>query len=69
MLKNSPWSKKLFPDLEGGTAAAVCLARFAQEPLAEYSALWTSADSVEGFGYESLFLDLHPQKVCLFFHY
>jgi transcription elongation factor SPT6 len=52
----------MFPDLEPGTAAAVCLARYAQEPLAEYCALWTSVDAVDGFGFESLFLDLHPLK-------
>jgi transcriptional accessory protein Tex/SPT6 len=53
----------MFPDLQPGSCAAVSLARFAQEPLMEYCALWTCADSVEVFGYEALYLDLHPLKV------
>ena len=53
----------MFPDLQPGTCAAVSLARFVQDPLIEYCALWTSADAVEIFGYENLYLDLHPLKV------
>ena len=63
LFKISSRSKKLFPDLEPGVAAAVCLARYVQEPLAEYCALWTSVDAVECFGYEALILDTHPLKV------
>ena len=37
--------------------------RYAQEPLVEYCNLWTSCDAVEVFGYEALYLDLHPLKV------
>lgn len=55
----------MFPDLQPGTCAAVSLGRYAQEPLMEYCSLWTSADAVEMFGYESLYLDLHPLKVCV----
>lgn len=65
LFKNSSRSKKMLPDLEPSTAAAVSLARFSQEPLAEYAGLWTSFDAVNGFGYEALFLDLHPLKVCV----
>lgn len=63
IFKRSPRAKKLFPDMEASTCAAVSLARFAQEPLIEYCALWLSVDSMEQFGYESLYLDLHPLKV------
>jgi hypothetical protein len=33
--------------------------------LAEYASLWTSCNSVEVFGYEALFLDVHPLKHLL----
>lgn len=57
---NSPRSKEMFSDLQPGEAAAVCLARFAQEPLAEYCCAWKIANSQEVFGYELLFLKVHP---------
>jgi hypothetical protein len=53
----------MFPELVPGAAAAVCLARFAQEPLAEYCNLWTAANATELFGFEALFLQLHPLQV------
>jgi transcription elongation factor SPT6 len=60
IFKQSPRSKKMFPDFDPSLCAAVCLARFVQEPLAEYCNLWTSANSVGVFGIEALFLKLHP---------
>ena len=54
-----------FPECVPGIAAAICLARNVQEPLAEYCSLWTSANAVEVFGYEALFLDVHPLKHLL----
>ena len=63
--KLSPRAKKAFPEFSEGVWAAICLARYAQEPLAEYASLWTSCNSVEVFGYEALFLDVHPLKHLL----
>lgn len=40
--------------------------RFVQDPLTEYANMWSSADSLGNFGYEVLFLDLHPYKVASF---
>lgn len=66
IFKGSVRSKKMFPDCQPETRAAICLARLVQEPLAEYCALWTSADAVDTFGFEAaLFLDLHPLKGML----
>jgi transcription elongation factor SPT6 len=53
----------LFPDMEPGQAQAACLARFIQEPLAEYCNMWSTCDGCQNFGFETLFLDLHPQQV------
>jgi hypothetical protein len=36
-----------------------------QEPLAEYCSLWRSANPVELFGYEALYVDIHPLKPLL----
>ena len=63
IFKRSPRAEKLYPDLQPSTWAAISLARYAQEPLTEYCALWTSVNSVDEFGYEALYLDLHPLKV------
>lgn len=62
IFKNSTRATKMFPNLQPGTAAAICLARFVQEPLAEYCNMWWSADGTANFGQEILFLDLHPQQ-------
>jgi hypothetical protein len=67
IFKNSLRAKHLFPDLHHGCAAAICLARFVQEPLAEVCNLWTLADANEIFGFESFFLNLHPLKVLYSF--
>jgi transcription elongation factor SPT6 len=55
----------MFPELDSGFHAAVCLARLAREPLAEYCNIWTSSNASEVFGYEALYLDVHPQKHLL----
>lgn len=63
IFKNSQRAQKMFPDLQPGTSFAISLARFVQEPLTEYCGLWWSADAADTFGFETLFLDLHPNKV------
>jgi transcription elongation factor SPT6 len=65
IFKGSTRAKAMFPELQPGGAAAVSLARFAQEPLAEYCGIWTSANATEQFGFEALFLNLHPLKALL----
>lgn len=67
ILKNSSRREILFPDLPSETAAAICLARFAQEPLSEYCSIWRSVDSSYLFGYEVLYMKLHPLQVRIFF--
>jgi len=62
IFKLSRRSKKMFPDLQPDVAAAVCLGRYVQEPLAELCSMWGSADAVGTFGVETLFLDIHPLK-------
>lgn len=64
--KNSTRKDASLSDLPSDTVASVCLARFAQEPLSEYCNLWRTVDSSYLFGFESLFLNLHPfQKFLL----
>ena len=63
IFKNSTRAKRTFPEFEPGVSAAICLARYVQEPLAEYCALWKNANAVELFGFEALYLDVHPLKV------
>ena len=58
--KRSVRAKKMFPEFDPSLCAAVCLARYVQEPLAEYCNLWTSANGTGEFGVEALFLKLHP---------
>ena len=60
IFKQSDRSKKMFPDFQPIMRAAICLGRYAQEPLAEYCNLWTSSSAAGVFGYEALFLKLHP---------
>jgi transcriptional accessory protein Tex/SPT6 len=56
----SPRAKKLMPDYNEVVCAAVCLGRYAQEPLCEYANIWTTANSSGLFGHEVLYLNLHP---------
>lgn len=63
IMKNSSRRAALLPDLSPDTAAAVSLARYAQEPLSEYANLWRSVDSTYSFGYELLYLNHHPLQV------
>eukprot|EP01034_Spumella_vulgaris_P023707 gene23707-29953_t len=65
IFKGSTRAKAMFPELQPGGAAAVSLARFAQEPLSEYCGIWTSANAIEQFGFEALFLNTHPLKALL----
>ena len=65
IFRESKRSKKMFPELHSGFHAAVCMARFVREPLAEYCNIWTSSSASEVFGYEALYLDVHPQKHLL----
>ena len=63
IFRKSKRAQKMFPELQAGTACAISLARFVQNPWAEYCNLWLSADAVGTFGHEVLFLDVHPLKV------
>lgn len=63
LLKKSQRAKDLNRDLEPSTSAALCLARFAHEPLLEYCSLWRGIDSSHLFGFEACFLNLHPLQV------
>ena len=63
IFKYSRRCKKMFPDLPSEVASSICLGRYVQEPLAEYCAMWGSADPMGNFGYELLFLDIHPMKL------
>ena len=65
IFKGSKRSKKMFPELDSGFHAAICMARFVREPLAEYCNIWTSANASEVFGYEALYIDVHPYKHLL----
>jgi transcription elongation factor SPT6 len=58
-------AKNMFPGVPAGAASAVCLARFLQDPVAEYANMWRSADAIGRFGFEVLFLDLHPLQSLL----
>jgi transcriptional accessory protein Tex/SPT6 len=60
IFKNSERGKKMFPDYLPVMRAAICLGRYAQEPLSEFCNLWTSASGDGKFGYEALFLKIHP---------
>lgn len=63
IFKNSSLAKKMFPDMIPDTAGAVSLARTVQEPLSQYCLLWKGVDSANNFGYEAMYLNLHPQQV------
>lgn len=63
IFKTSLRCKKMFPELQPAEAAAVCLARYIQEPLAEYCGMFTAANEQEVFGHELLFVNVHPLKV------
>lgn len=63
IFKNSPRSKRMFPDLQPSECAAVSLARYTQEPLAEYCSAWMNANAQDIFGFELLFLKVHPLQV------
>lgn len=59
--KVSKRAKKLLTLTQPDAAAAVSLARFALEPLAEYANLWMTAEPSTGlFGYEAFYLNFHP---------
>lgn len=63
IVKASPAAKTLFSDLTPDSIAAASLARSAQEPLTEFAVLFKSVDSTFLFGYETLYLQLHPLQV------
>lgn len=60
VFKTSSRARTLLPDLSVNATAAVGLARFAKDPLIEYANLWMSTDATGNFGYEVLYLNLHP---------
>jgi transcription elongation factor SPT6 len=63
--KSSRRATTLLPTLPQDAAAAVCLARMALEPLAEYANIWRTAGPNELFGHEAIFLSLHPLQALL----
>lgn len=58
-------ARSAFPGIPPGAAAGVSLARMVQNPVAEYANMWRSADAIGMFGFETLFLDLHPLQSLL----
>jgi len=68
IFKNSPRSKRMLPDLQPSECAAVSLARYTQEPLAEYCSAWMNANAQEIFGFELLFLKVHPLQVSHYYY-
>lgn len=65
IFKTSSRCKRLFPELQPAEGAAISLARFAQEPLSEYCSAWMNPNPQEIFGFELLFLNIHPLKVSI----
>lgn len=63
IFKESKRSTRMFKEFDPSVCAAICLGRSVQEPLAEYCMMWTNADSLGTFGFEAMYLDLHPMKV------
>jgi hypothetical protein len=53
----------MFSELAPSACAALSLARLAIEPLLEYCSLWKGVDSSGTFGYEAMYLKLHPLQV------
>lgn len=53
----------MFTELAPSACAALSLARLAIEPLLEYCSLWKGVDSSGTFGYEAMYLKLHPLQV------
>ena len=66
IFKGSKRSKSQFPEYYPAVCGAISLGRFVLEPLTEYCGLWQSVDALGNFGYEALFLNLHPLKVSKF---
>lgn len=65
IFKRSSRSTDLFPEYYPAVCGAICMARYVLEPLTEFCGMWQSVDSLGNFGYEALFLNLHPLKVRL----
>lgn len=65
IFKNSTRAKKMFPEMLTECTAAVSLARTVQEPLTEYCGLWKAVDSGNQFGFEAMFINLHPQQALV----
>jgi transcription elongation factor SPT6 len=53
-------AKDLYPELDSKACAALSLARLSMEPLLEYCSLWKGVDSMSNFGFEAMYLKLHP---------
>lgn len=54
--------KKEFPDYAINLKSAIAVARFAKDPLAEYSYAWSVASDTGVFGTEMLYLNIHPMQ-------
>lgn len=54
--------KKEFPEYAVNLKSAIAVARFAKDPLAEYTYAWSVASDAGVFGTEMLYLNIHPMQ-------
>jgi transcription elongation factor SPT6 len=57
--------KKEFPEFPVNHRCAISIARYAKDPLAEYTYTWNVASDAGMFGTEMLFLNIHPLQQLL----
>ena len=57
--------KKEFPDFPVNHKCAISVARYAKDPLAEYTYTWSVASDAGVFGTEMLYLNVHPMQQLL----
>ena len=58
-------SKKEFPEFPVNHKCAISIARYAKDPLAEYTYTWSVASDAGLFGTEMLYLNIHPMQQLL----
>lgn len=62
---HSPRGKKEFPDLPPNLRAAISIARYGKDPLAEIAYSWNVASDAGLFGTELLYINIHPMQQLL----
>jgi transcription elongation factor SPT6 len=62
---HSPRGKKEFPDLPPNLRAAISIARYGKDPVAEIAYSWNVASDSGLFGTELLYFDIHPMQQLL----